>query len=125
MTKEEIKDLMFTEVEISNDDIHWARHVLCGYLEHTSGKYINENGIAYKFMRPVETKKLKPIDLLGWWWKDDGGSIQMIFKTDGKSVESMDWMDYFSKLREVKDQTFSPSPKGPWRTIKEIEADEN
>lgn len=64
-TEEEVKPLMFTKVQFSNDGKKWTEPLkLIGFdIEEEEQKFLDDKGYSYPYMRPLPEKKLVPLTI--------------------------------------------------------------
>jgi len=60
-TKEEIRELMFTEVELSDNGKRWSRRELTGYMEDCGQCYYDQESEAWRYLRPIPVKRTVPM----------------------------------------------------------------
>ena len=78
--EENIREHMFTDVEMSDSGERWSKHKLGGFCPLRHHPFVSDRGGEYRHMRliPKPTKRLmKPIELAGRW---------LDFSTDGMSL---------------------------------------
>ena len=83
MTKDQIRTLIFTEVEVSDDGKKWWTCELLGYDEDFDTPFII-HGASCKFMRPIQPKKKRLLTVKELWGETlirKNGDMVMVTET--------------------------------------------
>ena len=104
--EENIKDHLFTEVELSRERGLWYQHKLGGFYPLKYNPFVSDRGGEYRHMRLITKPKkrlMKPIELAGKWldFSTDGMSLVCGFDEDyvmtshdSFEIESLDLHDH-------------------------------
>jgi len=104
--EDNIREHMFTEVEVSTDGTSWFQHKLGGFCPLKYNPFISDRGGEYRHMRLITKPKkrlMKPIELANKWldFSTDGMSLVCGFDDGGVTtshesfeIESLDLHDH-------------------------------
>ena len=78
--EDNIREHMFTEVEVSTDGTNWFKNNLGGFCPLKYSPFFTASGVGYRHMRLITKPKkriMKPIELAGRWldFGDDGMAL--------------------------------------------------
>jgi len=87
--EENIREHMFTEVEVSTDGTSWFRRKLGGFCPLKYSPFFTASGVGYRHMRLIPKPKkrlMKPIEIVGWWLDFGDDRVSLIIDCDDTFV---------------------------------------